>query len=406
MTEHIRAMPEKRPRAEGTEDEDVAIDEKLDWSDKQRRILTADGKAAECYTAENGYPYKESELPHYWLSQGKEKLWKTFSGWRDMILSRDERAMDSVQNANSKSRIVGAWKRPLFYGGWEHSTSETEHVFNVQTSTLFVDLRLPVKRLSRPNVGNLHDLTAQELRLYARQHCFAGFSWIQEPTNTPKGFTQVCARHHCIDWNYVGTPRNRPNKWWIEIHPNETVWKEWAFAKDESGQHYYCERWEALSAPQKDKMVLALYQPDMGGVIVVVGNHFNFCFDRPMRGITNTPSSSSLVDLVDQLVEQGDQDQARQWLSLEGGHGTVSSGWIVDAAVQFWKEGKPLWSKTSAQWNRASDDQSTNDPTMWWKDCSLHWEGQKWQIFECNLTSLAQLQQVWASSFQNACDKS
>ena len=153
-------------------------------------------------------------------------------------------------------------------------------------------------------------------------------------------------------------------------------------------------------------MVLALYQPDMGGVIVVVGNHFNFCFDRPMRGITNTPSSSSLVDLVDQLVEQGNQDQARQWLSLEGGHGTVSSGWIVDAAVQFWKEGKPLWSKTSAQWNRASDDQSTNDPTMWWKDCSLHWEGQKWQIFECNLTSFAQLQQVWASSFQNACDKS
>lgn len=41
----------------------------------------------------------------------------------------------------------------------------------------------------------------------------------------------MATRHHCIDWNYVGEPRPRPNKWRVEMGPGGDVWKEWGFAK-------------------------------------------------------------------------------------------------------------------------------------------------------------------------------
>lgn len=41
----------------------------------------------------------------------------------------------------------------------------------------------------------------------------------------------VATRHHAIDWNYVGKPRPRPNKWRVEMGPGGDIWKEWGFAK-------------------------------------------------------------------------------------------------------------------------------------------------------------------------------
>lgn len=42
--------------------------------------------------------------------------------------------------------IAGAWRRPLFVGGWTHSddTSEDgETTFNLQTASVFIDMRIP-----------------------------------------------------------------------------------------------------------------------------------------------------------------------------------------------------------------------------------------------------------------------
>mmetsp|Transcript_3364 Transcript_3364/g.4477 ORF Transcript_3364/g.4477 Transcript_3364/m.4477 type:complete len:435 (-) Transcript_3364:179-1483(-) len=395
----------------------------LGWSDKQRRILTADGKGAEFYTADRGFAFEESELPHYWLSQGTtENLWKTFHEWKN--------ESDSSSPPQTKSKIVGAWKRPLFYGGWEYSTEETENVYNVQTHTLFVDLRLPVMRLTakdRPFVQSLDDLSGHELRLYARQHCFAGYSFLESAqtvscaANT-SGFDQVCARHHCIDWNFVGTPRNRPNKWWIQVQTQQPscidnnddnndsdsnsqsakspihTWKEWAFSTDDSGQHYYCEQWERLptkisSQATISNAVFALYRKT-GGVIVVAHDHFNYCFDRPFADLERS-SKGSLVEVVDDFVEQNNLAEARRWLSLKGGHGTVSSGWVVDSAVEFWVEGKPLWSLESVQLKC-----SNSSDARWWESCSLHWNEEVWFVFECNLDSFQELDQYFTDSLQ------
>lgn len=84
-----------------------------------------------------------------------------------------------------------------------------------------------------------------DLRLFARRHAFAGYTRLdrlpeEEALETCHGCSgsgggggggSVATRHHCIDWNYVGEPRPRPNKWRVEMGPGGDVWKEWGFAK-------------------------------------------------------------------------------------------------------------------------------------------------------------------------------
>ena len=225
----------------------------LDWSSKQGRILTANGLATKYYTAERGFPFEENDCPHSLLLQGVTH--ETFRKW-------------SV----SPTSICGVWNRPLFSGAWEHSTDKDEIVFNVQTNSLFVDLRIPRTRkiVLSAEVSSLSDLSDTELRYFARQHVFGGFSRV-----TVEKDNEVCTRHHCIDWNFVGAPRPRPNKWWIEMHSSKNAWKEWAYAKDDFDQQYYVERWERRDGGHDDGFRLALRkaknEEGQDGLIVAVG---------------------------------------------------------------------------------------------------------------------------------------
>lgn len=103
-----------------------------------------------------------------------------------------------------------------------------------------------------------------ELRLFARRHAFAGFTRVAPITkhiHSAEGVPSVdgggniakegdkgrgrgggggkdglvATRHHAIDWNYVGQPRLRPNKWRVEMGPGGDTWREWGFAKVGSG---------------------------------------------------------------------------------------------------------------------------------------------------------------------------
>jgi hypothetical protein len=367
-----------------------ATAEHLDWSDKQRRILSANGNAERLYCSERGFPFVEAELPHFFLLQttgaqnAERATHRVFLQWK----------AENEAQSNDPSPIVGAWTRPLFYGGWEHSTDREEHVFNVQTKTLFVDLRIPRTRDAifadrMHSIHSLSDLTSEELRWYARQHIFAGYSLVRsarDNTAIVPLFDWCCTRHHCIDWNFVGVPRPRPNKWWIETNPNcDTTWKEWAFAADERSQHYYCERWESLD--KKRSPTLALRKMSgCDGVIVVVGDHFNCCLDRsiPLGDFENLArGATSLVTAVDEAVRRNDIDAARAWLSMRGGHGLVSRGWKLDHCIDFWREGSSLWSKADV----LVKGESIND-------CTVCWSGDAWSVFECSLTCVAELRNL------------
>jgi hypothetical protein len=180
----------------------------------------------------------------------------------------------------------------------------------------------------------------------------------------------------------------RPNKWWIDPQATtNNVWKEWAYATDPNGQHYYCERWERLEG-DNDSPVLALRKlSGRDGILVVVGDHFNYCIDRSVTDHDITyrleNGCASLGDLVDTAIRQGDLETARRWLSVKGGHGRISSGWIVDCAIEFWKEGQPLWGKDEVQVEGNSMD-----------DFRLYWNNEPWEVFQCNLTSVNSLRKL------------
>ncbi|KAG8468064.1 hypothetical protein KFE25_007116 [Diacronema lutheri] len=320
----------------------------LGWSAKQARILTGGGRAEQLYSAERGFPFAPDELPHHHMLNGT-----THALFREWLAS-----------GRTCERFVGVWSRPLFTNGWEESTDVDEAAFNVQTRGAFIDLRVPTARPSLGSAGSLDALAAEELRLLARQHVFCGYTL---PVSAAPGAPLVCTRHHAIDWNFVGVPRARPNKWRVEMPPPglrlgpstaqgasgaaAAAWKEWSFALDDAGQSYYMERWARVDGDGDGAgPTLALRscsQPDE--FIVLVGDHFAFARARagcpllpPARADGAAPPPASLVEMVDGAVARGDLATARSWLGLAGGHGRVSAGWRIDLCTHPWLEGTQL----------------------------------------------------------------
>lgn len=378
------------------------IKELLDWTSKQGRILTANGKAETYYTPERGYPFQEDELPHYYLLSENHDTHDVFASWAkksDEGTSSSDETVKETRNGKKKYPVCGAWTRPLFVGGFEYSTNNHEEVFNVQTNTLFIDMRIPtlgrakIEQLVQEDkdvMNNDNNILVQfsndQLKLYARRHAFAGYTILDKHQNRT-----VCTRHHCIDWNFVGKGRNRPNKWFVQMHPNHSnTWKEFAFAKDEFDQHYYFEQWERLDDDANGEgLVIALRKRKetfvnkneiiQDGIILIVGNHFNYIFSRTLQGGGGTYDKGNLVDLVDAAVESGDRKTAEAYLSIDAGHGTIKSGWKIDCALQYWKEGTCLFSdgKDGLKLDRADVNFS-----------SFTWNGSIWDVYESSLQSL------------------
>ncbi|MGH7974042.1 MAG: hypothetical protein ACREBR_00850 [bacterium] len=158
-------------------------------------------------------------------------------------------------------------------------------MYNLQSGNLFVDLRIPrTKPKSFARKRHLSELTDDELRNFARQHIFAGFTLLSN-AKTKCGIINsgmeelpirpVCTRHHCVDWNFVGHPRSRPNKWYVELSKSKDRFKEWAYATDSFAQHYYVEVWKRWHGDDfGDGLRLSLRKSsgcDRDGILVVVG---------------------------------------------------------------------------------------------------------------------------------------
>ncbi len=380
--------------------DDKEIQDLLDWTSKQGRILTANGKAETYYPPERGYDFQENELPHYYLLSEKHDTHNVFASWATH--SKQERK-------GQKYPVCGVWTRPLFVGGFEYSSNQYEEAFNIQTNTLFIDIRIP--RLGKKKIteleeeGDAQDDTTKsssqsksektkqfsndQLRLYARRHAFGGYTVLGQHENR-----HVCTRHHCIDWNFVGKGRNRPNKWFVEMHPDHTnTWKEFAFAKDDFGQHYYFEQWERIANDANgDGLVLALRKrinkqnvdapSDVDGIIVIVGDHFNYIFSRVLDGEEKTYNEGNLVGLVDSALASGDRKTAEAYLSIDAGHGKISSGWMIENALQYWKEGTCLFSNEKDRFEVSGSDMSS---------CSLSWNGSCWDIYESSVQTVDDL---------------
>lgn len=365
-------------------------DDWLGWSAKQGRIVTGGGPhvAERLFSAENGYPFAEEELPHHHMIAGTSR--NAYCSWRK------ERAPGS-SSIPPPNWMSGTWGRTIFTGGWEHTTDETETCYNLQTPSLFVDMRIPNER-ARVFGGRqwsdepLRDLDELELRLLARQHAFGGYSRFEELQLPPaaaraahgdeaSALTLVCTRHHVADWNFVNTPRSRPNKWRVELVGNTVcpssyhTWKEWAYAADSDGHPYYLEQWVRRDPACSDRRaqtdgadtdrVFALFSgaasvpslrssgsqqpaPPRAAIVVAVADRFSYIVARDFSGLSAAAASmlsawgGPLVELVDAALADGHRDLAEACLGLEAGHGSISKGWTIETSVQPWREGSSL----------------------------------------------------------------
>ena len=108
--------------------------------------------------------------------------------------------------------IAGAYSRPLMMrnGSFFVETEAQVNVIDIQTHTVFVDLRVPVGRFNT-SARSLQELSMGELCALAKQQCFAGYSVVEHDIEGYEGLP-VCNRLHSIDW----TPAvaRRPNNQW------------------------------------------------------------------------------------------------------------------------------------------------------------------------------------------------
>ena len=369
----------------------------LDWSSTQGGILTGYGALQKHSTL--GIDYEESDLPHYHLRERSSR--KQFQAW----LCGGRRSFE----------IVGCWNRPIFAGGWRESSMMDTEAFNLQTPSIFIDLRIPVDRPGAylKSRQSLSKCSTYDLKLLARQHCFAGYSL---PVPDAAGGPLHFVRHHVIDWNYhPAFPRDRPNRWFITHDAEEqkqklgaaavaSTFKEFSFVRDENNLPVYYERWARCRGDSGGKKYLAMrrvsgcpikakelgltIKPD--ALFVIVGNHFALAVDRPQEAqLLPGEFGPGGPAHVDYALNHGERGEALDYLSLEGSYGELwsSSGkenqrvfsptWNIERSTHPWREGSSLFvtgEEVLMQWSRDTLSK-------------ILWQGDFWDVLECSFTS-------------------
>lgn len=365
LADLLKSVPSISPRTTMDPDHE-------NWHVRQGAILTGGGKLLRQSAVH--VDYLPSDLPHFHLSRGTSK--QVFEAW----ITANRRSMS----------IIGCWSRPLFSGGWLESTSADTEAFNLQTPSLFIDMRFPLARSIPSSRGSFSDCTVAELRMLARQHCFGGYS-LPEPTSDTKSTSAaqplVFTRHHIVDWNYHPSyARPRPNRWWVEIS-DETPhgplsFKEHSTVRDEHGVPVYMERWQRREPLLTQKYLACRKGNDM---FVCVGQHFAIALDRPPTGllVNKSDCSGGGAFFVDYLLSIGKRAEAEAYLSLEGSCGLipdVPGPWTIRRSTLPWREGTDLLHQAS--FTLLFDKRKLKQ---------LAWMGEDgragvWDVLECNWT--------------------
>ena len=333
----------------------------MKWSAVQGHIVTGGGELVAC-TAE-GRDFHKEELPHYHLQMRSTR--KQFEAW--------------LQDPRCKSDLLcGCWSRPVFAGGWLHDSESMTEAFNLQTPSLFIDMRFPVDRPTEHlrQAGSVEACTDEELMQLAQQHCFAGYSL---PSEGVQGGLDAdkphFTRHHIIDWNFHPRfPRPRPNKWWVQVSPDGQSFKEFSFARNALSLPVYFEQWRRREGDSGGLKYLAARrevgcpieaaeqgrEPESDGLFIIMGNHFAFAKDRaqPVPDFSfasvSGPAGPALVDqtLADRSADSQGWERRRAcelYLSLEGSYGLVHcpsssssspATFVVSRSTMPWREGQ------------------------------------------------------------------
>lgn len=404
------------------EEKQKRYEEFLQWSSTQGYILTGAGQLNSTFVH-----FNKNQLPHYLLS---EKIsWKVFDDW----LKANNRSFD----------IVGVWSRPIFCGGWKESGCTDTVAFNIQSPSLFIDMRFPVVRDNLLDKGkglpqSLQDCSDEELIILSRQHCFSGYSFpemfgrakelakhndlqsqcrdVMNEHNYYK-YGPVFTRHHIIDWNFHPSfPRPRPNQWWVEVSEDKQSFKEHCVARNPTTNlPVYFERWQRYpgDSAQSKYLVLRKILPCQKhlassgareSVLIIVGNWFGYVSNRistpfPSFPGAKGPGGPALIDYAihqSQLAARnGDMNGRKQWrataeayLDITGCFGEVSSSkgdFVITKCTHPWLEGKRLISGDEVCISVGSNPSYSHLLTP---ITQFSWKNVDWKVLECTFGEL------------------
>jgi len=100
------------------------------------------------------------------------------------------------------------------------------------------------------------------------------------------------------------------------------------------------------------------------------------------------PNANNLVELVDSSIDNGDRETAVSYLSLDGGHGTVSSGWMIDCSIRPWNHGTSVFDRVGC--GKVGVAGIGADFFSW--DVTIG--DTSWEVYESSVKSAAELEQV------------
>jgi len=310
----------------------------------------------------------------------------------------------------------------VFAGGWLHDSESMTEAFNLQTPSLFIDMRFPVDRPTEQlrRAGSVEACSDDELMQLAQQHCFAGYSL---PSEGVQGGLDAdkphFTRHHIIDWNFHPRfPRPRPNKWWVQVSPDGQSFKEFSFARNALSLPVYFEQWRRREGDDGGLKYLAARrevgcpveaaaqgrEPESDGVLIIVGNHFAFALDRPQPvpdfsfASVSGPAGPALVDqaLTARSADSQSGERRRaceRYLSLEGSYGLVRchsssssppsapATFVVSRSTMPWREGQRVLPGDGAV---TLAPPSAHEQGVGRDE--LLWAGLRFRILECSFT--------------------
>ncbi|MGH7974041.1 MAG: hypothetical protein ACREBR_00845 [bacterium] len=103
-------------------------------------------------------------------------------------------------------------------------------------------------------------------------------------------------------------------------------------------------------------------------------------------------NATNVVELVDALLTRGERALAENYLDISGGHGRVRPGWIVDCAIQSWREGISLFDESEGFRIEGSN----------LENCRLFWNNEEWVLFDCSFTMLDDLKNLFTLSLPHS----
>jgi hypothetical protein len=227
---------------------------------------------------------------------------------------------------NVPTTLSGAWKRFwIRHNGGPPKTSVV--VRNIQTPTLFGDVRIPDTRPSYANATSLHDLSDVQLATLYDQQGFAGATTVAE------GY--IVTWHHEIDYQPpdgstdIGRIELAGGRNMFEHGVDSSYLEHWWYLEDGGGHFFGFRVTQARSDGRRRTEA----------ILSVAGDHFIYARNRKV----DLPQADSLQALIE--ATKPSRDRLIEILDCEVSHGFVEGGafpWQIQLSTLPFREGKRL----------------------------------------------------------------